>query len=85
MSYLSSVIFLSFMGLAGTLHTAAHSPVPVDAFLVMDNDGVDWYAEPSVYYDYLILYSDTTDNAVQKIVDVYALDVNKRLFSGKRT
>ena len=83
---LTSLLFLSFMGLAGTLHTTvSQNPVPIDAFLIMDNDGVDWYAEPATYYDYLLLYSDTTDDAVQKVVDVYALDVDKRLFSGKRT
>jgi len=84
---LTSLLFLSFMGLSGTLFktTVAQNPVPVDAFLIMDNNGVDWYAEPATYYDYLLLYSDTTDSAVQKVVDVYALDVDKRLFSGKRT
>lgn len=88
MPYLTSILFTSLMGVVGGIFattTISHNPVPVDAFLIQDNSGVDWYAEPAMYYDYLILYSDTTDNAVQKIVDVYALDVDKRLLSGKRS
>ena len=84
---LISVLFLSLMGVTGSVFAAAlpQNPVPVDAFLIEDNQGVDWYADPCMYYDCLLLFSDTTDDARQKVVDVYGLDVDKKLLSGKRT
>jgi len=84
-----SILFISLMTGLGSYQLingpiGSTNPVPASAILIEDNDGNDWYAEPSLYYDYLHLYSDTTESAIERIVDVYALDVDKKLLSGKR-
>lgn len=60
------------------------SPIPKDAGIIVDNNNTFWYVVPAPYYDYLVLYSDTTENAQSKIVDVFDLDVHRRIISGKR-
>jgi hypothetical protein len=71
------LLFISFL-----LHQG--NPVPADAGIIVDNNDKFWYVEAAPYYEYLVLYSDTTDNAQVRIVDVYDLDVHCRLLSKKR-
>lgn len=81
-----SILFISLMGVSGVMHaqTVTHNPVPPNAILIEDNFGFEWYAEPGLYYDYMILYSDTTADCTQRVVDLYGLRVKRRMFSGKR-
>lgn len=82
-----SFLFILSLGVLGTvqsLHSQEYNPVPPDAGVIYDNYDNMWYAEPGMYYDYLVLYSDTTEDAIQRVVNVYGLHVKRKPFSKKR-